>query len=163
MRHFLEVFNPNVQSGLATNDIGAFVNDSIIRTLAGVTQAERPIFLKMPYNGADAVAELAEHDPTIIVGILGGSAGTTRDTFELLQQSEKAGARVALFGRKIQRAEDQLALVGLMRPVIRGDITPEEAVRAYHEGLAAAGMPSVRTLEEDLVVTDPILRAESAS
>ena len=72
------------RSGLAPEDIGAFVNDWIVRTLAGVTQAERPLFLKMAYNGADAVAELAEHDPSIVVGILGGSAGTTRDTFELL-------------------------------------------------------------------------------
>jgi hypothetical protein len=159
IRHFLEVFNPNVNAGLAPSDIGAFVNDSIIRALAGVTQAERPIFLKMAYNGADSVAELAEHDPSIVVGILGGSAGTTRDTFELLQQSEAAGARVALFGRKIQRAESQLALVGLMHPVIRGDLNAAEAVRAYHAALAEAGVASVRTLEADLEVTDPLLRA----
>jgi hypothetical protein len=161
MRHFLEVFNPNVNAGLAPADIGAFVNDSIIRALAGVTTSERPIFLKMAYNGADAVAELAEHDPSIVVGILGGSAGTTRDTFELLKQSETAGARVALFGRKIQRAESQLALVSLMHPVIRGDLTPADAVRAYHAALGQAGVASVRTLEDDLDVTDPLLRAEA--
>lgn len=158
LRHFLEVFNPNVNAGLAPGDVGAFVNDSIVRTLAGVTQAERPVFLKMAYNGADAVAELAEHDPTIVIGILGGSAGTTRDTFELLKQSESAGARVALFGRKIQRAEDQLALVALMRPVIRGELSPADAVRAYHDALAVAGIPSVRTLAEDLLITDPVLQ-----
>jgi hypothetical protein len=159
LRHFLEVFNPNVNAGLAPSDIGAFVNDSIIRALAGVTQAERPIFLKMAYNGADSVAELAEHDPSIVVGILGGSAGTTRDTFELLRQSEAAGARVALFGRKIQRAESQLALVGLMHPVIRGDLSPADAVRTYHASLASAGVASTRSLEDDLEVTDPLLLA----
>jgi len=37
----------------------------------------------------------------LVVGLLGGSSGTTRDTFELLSQGEKAGARVALFGRKL--------------------------------------------------------------
>ena len=64
MRHFLEVFNPNAPVGLAAGDVGAFVNDSIVRTLAGVTSAQRPLFLKMAYNGADALAELVEHDPS---------------------------------------------------------------------------------------------------
>ena len=160
IRYFLEVFNPNVDCGLAGSDLGSFVNDSIIRSLAGVTQAERPLFLKMAYNGADSVAELAEHDPSVVVGILGGSAGTTRDTFELLQRSESAGARVALFGRKIQRAESQLDLVALMRPVIRGDLSTADAVRAYHAALAQAGLPAARPLEADLEVTDPLLRSE---
>jgi hypothetical protein len=158
LRHFLEVFNPNVNDGLPASDVGAFVNDSIVRTLAGVTSDERPVFLKMAYNGAEAVAELAEHDTSVVVGILGGSAGTTRDTFELLQQSEAAGARVALFGRKIQRAESQLALVGLMRPVIRGELTPADAVRQYHDSIGAAGLAAVRTLDEDLEITDPVLQ-----
>ena len=64
MRYFLEVFNPNAPVGLAPEDVGAYVNDAIIRTLAGVTTAHRPLFLKMPYNGADALAELVAHDPS---------------------------------------------------------------------------------------------------
>ncbi len=65
-----------------------------------------PKFLKLQYNGPRAMEELASYDPThLIVGILGGAAGTARDTFELLSQAEKYGARVALFGRKIHRAE----------------------------------------------------------
>ena len=91
----------------------------------------------MAYNGAAAVSELVAHDPSLVVGILGGSAGTTRDTFELLHQAEARG-RVALFGRKIQRAESQLDLVGLMRPVLRGELTPADAVRAYHDALDKA-------------------------
>jgi hypothetical protein len=160
MRYFLEVFNPNAPVGLAPRDVGAFVNDCIVRTLAGVTRGERPLFLKMPYNGAAAVAELVEHDPSLVVGILGGSASTTRDTFELLQRAQAHGARVALFGRKIQRAESQLDLVGLMRPVLRGELTPEQAVREYHDALAKAGTAAQRSLEADLEVTDPVLRAE---
>ena len=35
MRYFLEVFNPNAPVDLAPEDVGAFVNDAIIRTLAG--------------------------------------------------------------------------------------------------------------------------------
>lgn len=160
MRHFLEVFNPNAPTGLAAGDVGSFVNDSIVRMLAGVTLAHRPLFLKMAYNGAGALAELAEHDPSIVVGVLGGSAGTTRDTFELLHRAERHGARVALFGRKIQRSESQLDLVALMRPVLRGDLSPAEAVRAYHEALARAGVSAQRTLEVDLEVTDPVLGSE---
>jgi len=157
IRHFLEVFNPNAPAGLA--EVGAFVNDSITRALAGVTSAQRPLFLKVAYNGPDALAELAGYDPSLVVGILGGSAGTTRDTFELLRQAERHGARVALFGRKIQRAESQLDLVGLMRPVLRGELSPADAVRAYHDALAKAEIAPHRELEADLEVTDAVLRA----
>jgi hypothetical protein len=160
MRYFLEVFNPNAPVDLAPHQVGGFVNDAIVRMLAGVTRAERPLFLKMAYNGTDALAELVEHDPSLVVGILGGSAGTTRDTFELLHRAQAGGGRVALFGRKIQRAESQLDLVGLMRPVLRGELTPADAVRAYHEALAKADVPAHRTVEADLEVTDPVLRAE---
>jgi hypothetical protein len=160
VRHFLEVFNPNASTGLAPEQVGAFVNDSIIRTLAGVTDEQRPLFLKMPYNGSGALAELAEHDPSVVIGVLGGSAGTTRDTFELLHRAERHGARVALFGRKIQRAESQLDLVSLMRPVLRGELSPADAVRAYHEALDKADIAPRRELEADLQVTDPVLRSE---
>jgi hypothetical protein len=160
LRHFLEVFNPNAPSGLDPEQVGAFVNDSIVRCLAGITAAERPLFLKMAYNGAGALAELVEHDPSVVVGILGGSSGTTRDAFELLHQAQRHGGRVALFGRKIQRAESQLDLVGLMRPVVRGELSPADAVRSYHEALAKADVAPHRTLEADLEVTDPVLRSE---
>ena len=46
--------------------------------------------------------ELASYDPKqLIVGVLGGGKGTTRDTFELALQAERYGARVALFGRNL--------------------------------------------------------------
>jgi hypothetical protein len=160
MRHFLEVFNPNAPTDLAPAHVGAFINDSIVRTLAGITRAERPVFLKMVYNGGASLAELVEHDPSLVVGILGGSAGTTRDTFELLERTQRHGGRVALFGRKIQRAESQLDLVGLMRAVLRGELGPADAVRRYHATLAEADIRPHRTLETDLEVTDPVLRAE---
>ena len=160
MRHFLEVFNPNAPPGLAPQDVPAFVNDSIVRLLAGVTAAHRPIFLKMAYNGADAVAELVDHDPSLVVGILGGSAGTTRDALELLHRAEAAGARVSLFGRKIQRSESQLDLLATMRRVVGGELSPADGVRAYHEALADAGVTPHRSLEADLEVTDPALRQE---
>ncbi|MEX2606025.1 MAG: hypothetical protein WD708_01665 [Kiritimatiellia bacterium] len=39
-RCFLEVFTPNVNPGFDPKEVGAFLNDNIIRCLAGVTTAE---------------------------------------------------------------------------------------------------------------------------
>ncbi len=156
-RHFLEVFNPNAPHDIAPEMVGAFVNDSIIRVLAGVAQVERPHFLKMAFNGARAMAELATHDPSLVIGILGGSAGTTRDTFELLTQSERNGARVALFGRKINLAESPLDLVALFRPVLERLIKPEAAVKSYHATLAKKKLNPKRKLADDLIITEAVL------
>src|SRR5712672_1503458 len=40
-RYFLEVFDPNVNTGIAPAKLGEFINDNIIRSLAGVPQAGR--------------------------------------------------------------------------------------------------------------------------
>jgi DhnA family fructose-bisphosphate aldolase class Ia len=157
LRHILEVFNPNAPVGLSGQDVGAFINDSIVRTLAGLTSTERPLFLKVAFNGPDELEELVSYDPGLVVGVLGGAAGTTRDTFELLAQAERHGARVALFGRKIQQAESQSDLVRLMRSVLRRDLSPEQAVQSYHQSLNGQALIARRTLEEDLAITDPVL------
>jgi hypothetical protein len=156
-RHFLEVFNPNAPQGLSKEQVPAFVNDNILRCLAGQAKAEKPIFLKIPFNGRKWMEELAGHDSSLVVGILGGSGGTTRDTFELLHQGEKSGAKVALFGRKIKLAESPRALLGLFRPVIEGKISPAEAVKAYHAELAKKKLVAVRSLEDDLRITEAVL------
>ncbi len=156
--HFLEVFNPNAPKDLAKEAVPAFVNDCIVRCLAGLTRAERPQFLKMVYNGPAALEELASWDPSLVVGILGGGASTARDTFELIRQGEKYGARVALFGRKINLAEDPLAIVTLMRAVADGDMASMEAVRAYHGTLKKAGIAPLRALDDDLAVTEAALK-----
>jgi len=158
-KHFLEVFNPNVGADkLSRAEVGAFVNDSIVRVVAAVPQACRPQFLKIAYNGPQALEELVAYDPSIIVGILGGGAGTTRDTFELLTAAQRGGARLVLFGRKINLAEDPLALVALMKRLVDGEVGPEEAVRAYHGELARSGTPPLRPLEDDLEITEDVLR-----
>jgi hypothetical protein len=166
-RHFFEVFNPNVDTGLAAKDVPDFVNDMILKALGGVVREEHPLFLKMPYNGPAALEELARYDEArIIVGILGGSAGTTRDTFELIHQGEKYGARVALFGRKINVAEDPIQIVTLMRMVADGEINPVEAVKAYHAHLQRNGLKADRELAADLEVTEAVLKtglAQSSS
>lgn len=160
IRYFLEVFNPATPVDLADKDIPAFINDQIIRNLAGVTQEERPIFLKVAYNGANSLKELATHDPSLVVGVLGGSAGTTRDAFELLHRAESNGGKVALFGRKIQRSEDQLEFVKLMRKVLDKKATPADAVIEYHEKLAEKKIRPDRSLADDNRITEPVLLAE---
>jgi hypothetical protein len=157
-KYFLEVFNPNVETGIAPDMVPFYVNDCIARCLAGLTAAERPRFLKIAYNGPKALEELASYDPSLVVGVLGGGAGTTRDTFELLRQAERHGARVALFGRKINLAESPLAVVALMREVASGNLRPGEAVVAYHDQLQRAGISALRTLEDDNTITEAVLK-----
>src|SRR5262245_34453463 len=149
-RHFLEVFDPNTPQGLEPGQVPAFVNDVIVRTLGGVTGKGRPLFLKVVYHGPKAMEELVHYDPHLVVGILGGSAGTTYDAFKLLAEARKYGARVALFGRKINNAENQLAFIPFLRLIADGEVGPEEAVRAYHGVLQALGVKPHRTLEEDM-------------
>lgn len=156
-RYFLEVFNPNAPKNLDPAIMPFYVNDMIIRVLAGVSKVEQPLFLKMPFNGKRAMEELAAFDPGLVIGILGGSAGTTRDCFELLHQGEKSGARVALFGRKINLAESPLDLLALFRPVLESAVTPEQAVREYHAVLAKKKLAPKRSLEDDLKITEAVL------
>jgi hypothetical protein len=153
-RHFLEVFDPNVNSGIAPEKLGEFINDNILRTLAGVPEAGRPVFLKIVYHGPKAMEELAQYDPKLVVGILGGGAGTTYDAFKLIHDAQKYGARVALYGRKINNAEHQLAFIEMLRLITDGKVSPEEAVRAYHGVLQAKNIKPNRSLEADLQVTD---------
>lgn len=153
-RHFLEVFDPNVESGIPAEKLGEFINDNILRTLAGVPEAGRPIFLKIVYHGPRAMEELCQYDPNMVVGVLGGSAGTTYDAFKLIHDAQKYGARVALFGRKINNAEHQLAFIEMLRLITDGKVSPEEAVRAYHGILQAKGIKPHRELEKDLELTD---------
>jgi len=152
-RHFLEVFAPNATGAYPPRDVGRFINDSIARMLAGVTKNGRPLFLKMPYCGPAAMEALFHYDPTLVIGILGGSAGTTLDAFQLLAEAKKYGARAALFGRKINAAEDQLSFLRHLRAVADGQLPPVEAVRSYHGELAKQGIRPVRPLDQDLCST----------
>jgi hypothetical protein len=152
-RYFLEVFNPNVDPGIQPAAIPGFLNDHIVRTLAGVTSAGRPLFLKIPYNGPAPLEELVAYDPRLIVGILGGSSGTTLDAFQLIHDAQKYGARVALFGRKINLSEHPLAFIEFLRRIADGEVEPVEAVKAYHAVLAKLGVKPHRRLSQDLQLT----------
>ncbi len=156
-RHFLEVFHPNVPGAVAAEEVVHFVSDAIVRTLAGVTSAGRPAFLKIPYPGPRALEDLVAYDPHLVVGVLGGSAGTTRDAFQLIHDARKHGARVALFGRKINEAEDQRTFIQHLRAVVDDAITPEDAVRNYHSALSKLGLKPRRALDDDLQATSTSL------
>ncbi len=156
-RHFLEVFAPNACGKMCPKDVPRFINDSIVRTLAGVTSRGRPLFLKIPYFGPAAMEALASYDPKLVVGVLGGSAGTTYDAFHMLWEAKKYGARAALYGRKINNAEHQLSFVTYLRAIADDQIEPEAAVRAYHGDLQRLKIRPQRSLAEDLVLTPTAL------
>jgi len=148
-RHFLEVFSPNAPAR-PVDDVPRFVNDSIVRLLAGAGSGTRPIFLKIPYFGPAALEQLVSYDSSLAVGILGGSAGTTYDAFQMLWEARKYGARAALFGRKINSAEHQLSFVKQLRALADGHVEPADAVRAYHADLERLKITTHRPLAEDL-------------
>ncbi len=156
-RHFLEIFNPNLPNAVPLEQLPGFINDVIVRTLAGVTSSQRPVFLKMAYQGPQAMEDLVRYDPHLVVGILGGAAGTTLDAFQLLHEAQKYGAKAALFGRKINQAENQLAFVEFLRLVADRVLEPVEAVKAYHSVLEKLGIKPQRPLELDLTLQTNIM------
>ncbi len=159
--HFLEVFGPNVPADvhrIQEETIPFFLNDHIVRLLAGIPSVARPQFLKIPYFGPAAMEEICTYDPSLVVGVLGGSAATTHDAFELLHSAKSHGARVALFGRKINAAEHQLSFVEHLRRVADDEILPAEAVKSYHSTLAKLKIPPHRSIDQDLQLTSAYLR-----
>lgn len=102
--------------------------------------------------------QLASYDPSLIIGILGGSSGTTFDAFHQLWESKKYGARVALYGRMINHSEHQLTFIQHLRWLADGEIEdPAEAVRSYHAAIAKLAIAPNRLLADDLQPTDRVL------
>jgi predicted acylesterase/phospholipase RssA len=97
--------------------------------------------------------ELVAYDPHLVVGILGGGAGTTYDAFKQLADAKKYGARAALYGRKINNAENQLAFIEFLRMIADGQISAEEAVKAYHGVLGRLNIKPQRNLADDMQLT----------
>jgi hypothetical protein len=119
--------------------------------------------LKIVYHGPRAMEELAQYDPNLVVGVLGGSSGTTCDAFKLIHDAQKYGARVALFGRKINNAEHQLAFIEMLRLIVEGRVAPAEAVRAYHGVLQGKGIKPHRSLADDLQLTDQAMSYDAGA
>ena len=132
-RHFLEVFDPNAPRGLVEpTDLPKFINDSIVRTLAGVAQAGRPVFLKVVYHGPGRWKNWSTYDPHLVVGILGGGCRHDLRRLQADRRSAEYGARVACSAARSTTPRCQLAFVEFLRLIVDGVISPEEAVRAYH-------------------------------
>ena len=108
----------------------------------------------MQYNGPRAMEQLVNYTNSI-VGVLGGSPSTTYDAFKMLSEAKKYGARVALYGRRILVSEDPVSYVGILREVADENISPEEAVQAYHVALQAKGIKPHRSLEDDMIIVTP--------
>ncbi|MGI8905746.1 MAG: hypothetical protein ACR2IE_04560 [Candidatus Sumerlaeaceae bacterium] len=152
-RHFLEVFDPNVPGAVPPDELPLFIADHIARVLAGVPRRGRPIFLKIAYHGPAAMEALVNYAPDLVPGILGGAAGTTFDAFHQLWEAKKYGARAALYGRKINNSEHQLAFIEFLHRIANDEIGPEEAVRAYHGVLQSLKIQPQRELDDDLQLT----------
>jgi hypothetical protein len=158
-RYFLEVFDPNASDcGLKPDEIPSFVNDQIARILSITPLAASPLFLKLPYHGPKAMQELAQFDKDLLIGILGGSSGTTYDSFKLIAEAQKYGARAAIFGRRIKDSEDPPTFVKFLDQIVKKKISPERAVEEYHAEIEKAGIEPRRTLKEDSKISSEALK-----
>lgn len=158
LRHFLRVADPPIPVDTGPEEYGAYLNDVLTRSLAGVASKERPLFVEVGYHGPRMMEELANWDPTrVIVGLTGCKEGTTRDCLERLAQGERYGARTASFSRLDFQCEDPVLMMRAMRRVVREGVSSREAVQAYHSELEVAGLPPNRPLQEDLELTVPLL------
>ncbi len=125
--YFLEVFAPNVEAGLRSEEIPAFVNDNVCRMLAGVPLAARPVFLKIPYFGPHALEELVAYDPSVIVGVLGGSSGATA---QVLNPSD--GSPLATVARGgVAEIDEAVAAAGQAFPAWSA-LSPNERAAKLH-------------------------------
>lgn len=156
--YLLEIFPPNnKECGIDPDDIPAFCNDQIARLISLTPRNAQPLFLKIPYFGPGAMEELTSYHPETIVGVLGGSSGTTLDAFTLITEAKKYGARAAIFGRRIKNSEDPLLFIELLREIVDSGLSPKEAVEKYHEGLTKENIQPIRSLKEDCQLVTPSL------
>lgn len=156
--YLLEVFPPNNEDcGIDPADFPAFCNDQIARIISLTPKKGQPLFLKIPYFGPDALAELTNYHPGTIIGVLGGSSGTTLDAFTLITEAKKYGARAAIFGRRIKNSEDPLLFIELLRELVSSDILPKQAVEKYHEGLSKNQIDPIRSFSDDCQLVTPSL------
>jgi hypothetical protein len=158
-RYFLEVFDPNTsECGLKPDEIPGFINDQIARILSITPLAASPLFLKLPYHGPDAMQELVKFDNDLIIGILGGISGTTYDSFKLISEAQKYGARCAIYGRRIKYSEDPLTFVKFLDLIVKKKISPEKAVEEYHAEIEKLGKRPLRPFKEDRKISSSALQ-----
>lgn len=162
-RHLLELYPSCGCDGGPPWRVDDLLADRLLHSILEVPVAARPLLIQAPYYGPALMESLAATLPGVPVGIVGGPAGTTFDAFRLLAESKKYGARGALFGRRIASAEHQPAFVRFLDYLARGDVTPAEAVHAYHGVLQGLGIRPRRDLAEDLMPTADLHRGDELS
>ena len=86
------------------------------------------------------------------------AAAPTYDAFKLISDAQKYGARVALFGRKINLSEHPLTFIEMLRRITDREIPAEEAVKAYHDALSKLGINPLRELGQDMQLTGTMMR-----
>jgi hypothetical protein len=160
MRHFLEVFNPAFDIRLSGKaDMGAFINDNIVRTLAGVDGSGLP---EVP----EAAVQRAARD---------GGAGLLRPGPSDRRHPRRSSrycpryVRVAEPGRALRRPRRPLRPQDSPRRVAarhrppdarsRGpERDPREAVKAYHGALQNKKIRATRELSDDIQLTEEPLK-----
>ena len=136
--HILEVFLPNVNlPGMDTEKRGKYTADSIVRTMSYLTRSQRPLFIKTAYTTREVWQELTQFDPELVIGALGGPRQNTRATLNLAHDVIAYGGRVILFGRTIFMEDDPREICRVLRAVLDGEMTPEEAHSEYMQTVRA--------------------------
>jgi hypothetical protein len=75
----------------------------------------------------------------------------------MIAAAQRYGARVALFGRKINLSEHPLTFIEMLRSIVDHEITPEEAVKAYHARIKELGIDPARDLAADMQLTSTMM------
>ena len=76
----------------------------------------------------------------------------------MIADAQRYGARVALFGRKINLSEHPLTFIEMLRRIVDHEISAEEAVKVYHDALQRLGIKPLRDLAADLQPTKTMMR-----
>ena len=80
------------------------------------------------------------------------------ETWRSVGHAQRYGARVALFGRKINLSEHPLTFIEMLRHIVDHEISAEEAVKLYHDRLQKLGIKPLRDLTADLQLTKTMMR-----
>lgn len=162
-RHLLELYPSCGCDGGPPKRVDDVLADRLLHSILEVSPTARPAMIHAPYYGPRLMEQIVACLPGIPVGIVGGAAGTTFDAFSLLVEAARHGARGALFGRRIAAAEHQPSFVRFLDYLSKGEVSPVEAVHAYHGVLQALGIRPFRDLAEDLLPTSQLHRGDEAS
>ena len=101
-KYFLEVFNPNAPQGLSPEDMPAFVNDSIVRCLAGLTKAERADNIQGAFRVPDAGKMEVSGRRLVLVDDVLTSGATANACARALLRAGAAQVDILVFARVVE-------------------------------------------------------------